>query len=68
MPKSPLPNEFLQRRIANLLNMVSKMDKELEERKARMRDAAERFDKILDRIQKMEEQDALNQLSSKRDD
>lgn len=61
-------NEFLQRRIANLLNMVSKMDKELEERKARMRDAAERFDKILDRIQKMEEQDALNQLSSKRDD
>lgn len=61
-------NEFLQRRIANLLNMVSKMDKELEERKARMLDAAERFDKLLDRIQKMEEQDAINQLSSKRDD
>ena len=61
-------NEFLKRRIENLLKIVDKRDKELEERKARMRDAAESFDKILDRIQKMEEQDALNQLSSKRDD
>lgn len=59
-------NEFLQRRIANLLNMVSKMDKELEERKARMLDAAERFDKLLDRIHKLEEQDTLSQSSSKR--
>lgn len=59
-------NEFLKRRIENLLRIVDKRDKELEERKARMRDAAERFDKILDKIQKMEEQDALR-LSSKRD-
>lgn len=61
-------NKFLKRRIENLLKIVDKRDKELEERKARMRDAAERFDKLLDRIQKMEEQDALSQLSSKRDD
>lgn len=58
-------NEFLKQRIDNLLRIVDKRDKELEERKARMRDAAERFDKILDKIQKMEEQDALR-LSSKR--
>lgn len=58
-------NEFLQRRITNLLRILDKRDRELEERKARMRDAAERFDKILDKIQKMEEQDALR-LSSRR--
>lgn len=59
-------NEFLKQRIDNLLRIVDKRDKELEERKARMRDAAERFDKLLDRIQKLEEQDTLSQSSSKR--
>ena len=58
-------NELLQRRVTNLLRIVDKRDSELEELKARMRDAAERFDKLLDRIQKMEEQDALR-LSSRR--
>ena len=58
-------NEFLHRRVTNLLRIVDKRDSELEELKARMRDAAERFDKLLDRIQKMEEQDALR-LSSRR--
>ena len=59
-------NEILQRRVTNLLRVIDKRDRELEERKARMRDAAERFDKILDKIQKMEEQDALRLSSSKR--
>mgnify|MGYP000587617996 CR=1 FL=1 len=59
-------NEFLQRRVTNLLRIVDKRDRELEELKARMRDAAERFDKLLDRIQKLEDRDILSQLSSKR--
>lgn len=58
-------NEFLQRRVTNLLHIVDKRDRALEDMKARMRDAADRFDKLLDRIQKLEEQDALR-LSSRR--
>ena len=59
-------NEFLQRRVTNLLRIVDKRDRELEELKARMRDAAARFDKLLDRIQKLEDGDILSQLSSRR--
>lgn len=59
-------NEALKRRITNLLRIVDKRDRELEDLKARMRDAAERFDKLLDRIQKLEDRDILSQLSSKR--
>lgn len=59
-------NEALKRRVTNLLRIVDKRDRELEDLKARMRDAAERFDKLLDRIQKLEDRDILSQLSSKR--
>lgn len=59
-------NEILQQRVTNLLRVIDKRDRELEERKARMLNAAERFDKLLDRIQKLEERDTLSQASSKR--
>lgn len=59
-------NEFLQQRITNLLCIVDKRDKELQECNARMLNAAECFNKLLDRIQKLEEQDTLSQSSSKR--
>lgn len=59
-------NEALKRRVTNLLRIVDKRDRELEDLKARMRDAAERFDKLLDRLQKLEDRDILSQLSSKR--
>lgn len=59
-------NEALKLRVTNLLRIVDKRDRELEDLKARMRDAAERFDKLLDRIQNLEDRDILSQLSSKR--